>query len=690
MINRKLLLIFSIFLLVFLACNFTSGTLPNGNQPSSVGRGSFSAEATSPVSVYLTWPAVNGVEKYLIDVRVGQEDFIPLAELTADQTSFEDFPVPQETELTYRLRTVTGSETGAGETVTVATPLATPNPITVKAKVYQPVIWAPPTVDPNNPNLDPSDYYPPGFDPNNPEAFDPSSVMTIPSASEIIGPEGGTITVTSPDGVTYSLNVPAGAVEGSIVITLTPIQSIEGLPQNGSLLGAVKIEPEGFALDVPAILILSMPEGTPAITKGMYAVGFAYKGDGSEFHLVPKGVSSEVLSANPIAGVKLASMSQGTNHQAPGETAINIGDRLINIGIARWPQEIVDIAKTNSPSDPGDQSSLEMAVIQVKEEVPDELAPLDLNTPKPDPQVIERAQSTLEKANAADSWPKFNEVLQNFQEYLAAGNDLPGLNKINTKIWDKLVESAKSLLDKNKGTCFSADDTAAQEVAEKLWGPKGQFSEMLALKFKLKYGQSYIDQLGENLKKCKVYLKIVSSISYDQDGVTTSAAVLTTIPLKWKFDRSARTSFLSGSGNLEYTLFDVNAPGCSNFKLNTLAGSTFTITRLSPVYAAGVLQDFGMAEYSVGGKQSKINAQCVNGKVSGGALNGAQGDIWGGLFVMSHAPDQMVVNQWAMHSTKGNPVGIVAEKEYRWNKSATLGSGNVDEFTTFTLIVGKK
>jgi hypothetical protein len=80
----------------------------------------------------------------------------------------------------------------------------------------------------------------------------------------------------------------------------------------------------------------------------------------------------------------------------------------------------------------------------------------------------------------------------------------------------------------------------------------------------------------------------------------------------------------------------------------------------------------------------------VNGKVSGGALNGAQGDIWGGLFVMSHAPDQMVVNQWAMHSTKGNPVGIVAEKEYRWNKSATLGSGNVDEFTTFTLIVGKK
>lgn len=694
--KKKLVPVFLFLTALSLACNFMTNLAPSGTAtgeapliPSNIQANGFSAQATSPVSVQLSWPTVNGAEKYLIDVRIGDEEFIPLVELPAGQTSFEDFPVPRNSEIIYRLRTVTAFETDAGETATVNTPLATPNPITVKAKSYEPVLWTPPTPDPNNPNIDPSAFYPPGFDPNNPEAFDPSSMLTTPSASQIIGPQGGAVTVTSPDGVTYTLNVPEGAVEGSIIITLTPIESIENLPFDGKMLAAVKIEPEGFILDAPATLTILLPDGTPALTDGLFDIGFGYQGEGSEFHLVPRILPSTETGADSSAGLKLASLSRRTDSQTSGQITVNIGVDLINTGLARWPAKIMEIAKDRAPSDPGNQASIDMAVIQVKNEL-EELEPLPESlTPKaPDPHVVKQAQSRLDKANTADSWPKFMEALYDFQLFLEAGNDIPGMDKINNKTWDKLVEQAKKLLDKNKGKCFSANDSQAQELVERLWEPKGKFSEMLSLKFRLKYKEEYVKEMAENMvKKCKVSLNMVSTISYQQNGVTTSAAVKMTIRLKWKFDRIARESFLTGSDSLTYTLFDMHGLGCSNTNFNTLNGSTFTVNRLSPIYDKDVLINFGMSNYSLTGKQTEVTTTCDGRTVKGGTLGGAQGDIWGGLFVLSHAPDQMVVDDWKVYSTTAKKI---AEKEYRWSKTPALGGGgNITEQTTFTLLVGQ-
>ena len=81
----------------------------------------FAADATSPMSVQLTWKPVTGAQKYLLAVRLGDSEFIPVAELPADQTSFEDFPVPDSSELTYRLQAVTSSATSDVGTVTVTT-----------------------------------------------------------------------------------------------------------------------------------------------------------------------------------------------------------------------------------------------------------------------------------------------------------------------------------------------------------------------------------------------------------------------------------------------------------------------------------------------------------------------------------------------------------------------------------------
>ncbi len=689
--KRNLLSVFTFLTALSLACNSVTSLTPFGPTPASGSRtDGFSAEATSPVSVKLTWPTGTGVEKYLIDVRIGEQDFIPVAELPADQTSFEDFPVPRNSELTYRLRTVTGSETSDGKMVTVTTPPATPNPITVQAKPYQPVAWTPPTVDPNNPNLDPKAFYPPGFDPNNPEAFDPSSVMTSPSASELIGPKGGRVTVTSPDGVVYTLEIPEGAVEDAIIIKLTPIESIADLPLDGGMLAAVKIEPEGFILDAPATLAISLPDGTPPVPAGKYDVGFAYQGEGSEFHLVPQVAPSEVSAVNSSEGLKLASLAQGTSRKSSGEIAVSIGVELINKGLARWPAKIVDIAKDHSPSSPGDQTSLDMAVIQVV----DALAAVPPRTNKTfDPAMVEIAQSYLKRADASSNGAELMNVMDDFQRYLEAGNDIPAMDEINNKIWDKLLEKAKILLDKNPDKCFSADDPSAQELADRMWNPKTKFSSTLSQKFDLKYPDANLKQMAEELvKKCKVTLKIVSSISYQQDGITISAAVLAMIPLKWKFDRTAQRSFLSGSGALTYTLFDEYGLGCSKAKLNTKDGSVFTVSRLSPIYDGKKLSNFSLTEYTVTGNQQKVTAVCPGGQAIGRTAGGAQGDVWGGLFVVAHAPGNMIVDDWNKITKNENPSGIVAEKEYRWNGPTTLagGSGNVDELTTFTLVVGKK
>ena len=691
--RSKLLPIFLLFAAVSGSCSFATNPLPSskptgGTAPSSsVPADRFSASATSPVSVQLSWPAAAGVDKYLLDVRIGDDEYIPLAELAADQTSFEDMPVPRETQLVYRLRTVKGSETSAGETVTVTTPPAKPNPITIKATAYQPTHWVPPTVDPNNPNIDPSKFYPPGFDPNNPQAFDPSSIMTQPGVSEMIGPQGGSVTVTSPDGVIYTLQVPEGAVEASIIITLTPIQTIAGLPSNGSMLAGVKIEPERFILNAPATLSITLPQNTPPIPAGMHDVGFAYRGDGTEFTLIPKALPSAQSSTNPHPGLQLIDLPQGTAHADSTAITLKMGTDLLNLGIARWPPEIVDIAKGNTPTDPGDVVPLDMTVIQIKDET-DEPAPLSkLGI---DPSLVEHAKSALDKANTADSWPNLTAALDDFRKYMEDGGNISAMDKVNTGILDLLLKKASALLDNNQGRCFATDDNQAQELVERLTAPKDAFSRLLSQRYQAKYKAAYDKLMAEDLvKKCKVYLKITSTISYQLGGLTISAAVKATIPLTWKFDRYSRASSLSGTGDLVYTLFDLHGGGCSNGKLNTNQGSTFTVNRLVPIYDAGKLTNFRLADYVMAGKQTRVSASCPTGVASARSLGGTGGDIWGGLYITSHMPDDMVLDLWTKVSKSANPTGAVAEKEYRWSKTPSLGDGNVTEQTTFTILVGK-
>jgi len=245
--TRRMVFI-SILLMVSISCQGLAEVLPGGGTNPS----SFSAEATSPISVQLTWSSVEGAQKYLIERNDGQTDYFALGEISGETTSFEDFLVPSNTEVSYRIKTMTASGTSAGKTVSLTTPQEFPNPLTVAAM----------------------------FDTQN-------------AQSQAIGTDGGSVSITDSRGVRYTLDIPAGALDNEETFILTPIQEIQGLPLSGGMTSGVRIEPEGLIFNQSASLSIETTEAEGA--EDMIDMAFAFDGEGSEFHYVPS--SSTAVSA---------------------------------------------------------------------------------------------------------------------------------------------------------------------------------------------------------------------------------------------------------------------------------------------------------------------------------------------------------------------------------------------------------
>jgi hypothetical protein len=75
----------------------------------------------------------------------------------------------------------------------------------------------------------------------NPDEFLAQAGPSYPQTE--IGPSGGEVVLTDPNGVTYTLAFPVDAVHEPTGITLVPIESVNGLPFAGGLLAGVQIHP---------------------------------------------------------------------------------------------------------------------------------------------------------------------------------------------------------------------------------------------------------------------------------------------------------------------------------------------------------------------------------------------------------------------------------------------------------------
>jgi hypothetical protein len=114
-----------------------------------------------------------------------------------------------------------------------------------------------------------------------------SSTMTIAA-------DGGVVAVTGKDNTRFTLRIPKNALVAEQQITLTPVESIDGIPFSGPMAGAVQMRPEGLRFISPATLTIESRNAKQ--TAGMQLAGFAYHGGGDEFHLYPSELGENKLT----------------------------------------------------------------------------------------------------------------------------------------------------------------------------------------------------------------------------------------------------------------------------------------------------------------------------------------------------------------------------------------------------------
>ncbi len=390
--KTRLMILISILLMVSISCQGLADVLPGGGANPS----SFTAEASSAISVQLTWSAVEGAQKYLIERNDGETDYFPLGEISGEATTFEDFLVPPNTQISYRIKTVTASGTSAGKTVSLTTPQEFPNPLTVAAM------------------------------------FD-----TQKTQSQAIGPDGGSVSITDSRGVSYTLDIPAGAVDNEETFILTPIQEIQGLPLSGGMTSGVRIEPEGLIFNQSATLSIETTE--PDGADDMMDMAFAFDEEGSEFHFVP--TSSAAVTG---AVFKLARPAgKGKMWNVPQTRSYGIGKGT--------SKDIRDQVRNHAPTSPADNLNQKRAAVE-NIQVQVVLDALLLNSGR---------EVELQMAGASD-WLEFTIALDTFKSWLEERDanketlKKDQLDKREEAIWEALDLEARILLNTAYEDCKKA------------------------------------------------------------------------------------------------------------------------------------------------------------------------------------------------------------------------------------------
>ena len=222
---------------------------------------------------------MDGAEQYLLEIQVGDE-YIPVANMPASRSSYQDDNVPPDTRFTYRISSLVAGQKQESKEITVETQAATIDPIQVGIEFDRSTPLF--DLDPNN--FDPSTLDPNTIDPNN---FDPANFMAQPLEAEAeVGPEGGELTVTGSNGVVYTLIVPPNALRMQVPIKMKPISAISDLPLSGGLMAGVLIEPANLVFDIP-VQINMLPPADFAAPAAPLVLAFSFDADGPEFHLYP-------------------------------------------------------------------------------------------------------------------------------------------------------------------------------------------------------------------------------------------------------------------------------------------------------------------------------------------------------------------------------------------------------------------
>jgi hypothetical protein len=127
------------------------------------------------------------------------------------------------------------------------------------------------------------------------------------------------MTTTDQEGITYTLDIPAGALVGPQEISITPYGAIDDAPVGSSFKLGVDLQPEGLEFLETATLTITVPTGLPASADSSI-VAFGAESDGDEFYFRSVSGTSSTEVTIPIrhfsgAGAMEASDSEVRQQQ---------------------------------------------------------------------------------------------------------------------------------------------------------------------------------------------------------------------------------------------------------------------------------------------------------------------------------------------------------------------------------------
>ncbi|GAB4456835.1 MAG: hypothetical protein OHK0041_21750 [Anaerolineales bacterium] len=647
--KKKWYVFFTVLSLLALSCNFIYNLATpsqDKNQPGSGGAAQtegFAAQSTAGGAIQLTWTPVNGAQKYLLELKDEEGNYLPLTLLDAATLSFEDVNVPENTRLTYRLTGMNQSGRLDSRELTLTTQPTAPDPLAVTPEYDM----APPQIDPAN--FDPNNFDPSQFDPNN---FDPSVFVPQPVESQaVIGPDGGELTVTGSNGVIYTLTVPPGALNYETAISLQPISNIPDLPLSGGLMAAVLIEPETLVFEVPATLRMTPPSDFPAPAAPL-TLAFAFGQDGQDFHLYPFDIGGELTQNIPHNASLLPSV------QKIGPLA-DIAKARFGGGYGQGSGTVQDVRNISkkTPTRSAHRTAQRAALSQVDDLTPlpniEEMAEIP-NLPPEAAQFEKDGQRVQQHMEAADDLSSLREALEDFSIYINSGG--AKYNKsLNKKILEILVDKLKTLLQKNKGECLTADDFLAQELVERLANPKDNFSKAMSARFKAKYGQTLLNDLIFGRKDCQFELSLKSNLTFEAFESTLFTDAQAT-KMKLFLQYAMGEIYLNGGGKMKLKMY---VTGVCSFPLRQYDNLIFNVDKMYPVFEGKTLTDFSFSKYSVSGWEKKVSISGKDGKDCPGfvRLNGG-GDYWSALFTVTRATfAEQFIRGWKISSTGKGAVG---------------------------------
>ena len=138
--------------------------------------------------------------------------------------------------------------------------------------------------------------------------------------------EGGSLSATSADGTTFTLDVPPFAVATDTVITMTPVSSADGMPENPESVHAVQLGPEGQVFHQPARL--TIVPAAPIPVEEQLALVAADDGSGLDLATIDPNEEEMVVLLEHFTVPTLAQYSPASRQAMRTKSAENADARI--------------------------------------------------------------------------------------------------------------------------------------------------------------------------------------------------------------------------------------------------------------------------------------------------------------------------------------------------------------------------